>query len=237
MRITPSRLVYSFVVTFLVVGFIKMLQYQSGTSNQDCANSQNSPGDQQRLDFLAGRVHKVLEILQSRHFLCYDSLWASLYNEGPRNWDKSVEFCIIGDELTRQDEGFVNRLFKTQDLILEYDHLDGSYWVKLSPEARHSGVPPVQPGSLDVSARLIQFQHSQSSPTVMRKIGLKRALLPEDCDNPLLECFPNRLALDPLPQIKYGSHSLPGPREGIEIQKYHYPDDWWLQRKIPPSCS
>lgn len=232
MRITPSRLVYSFIVTFLVVVFIKILTYQNGSSNQDCANS---PGDQQRLDFLAGRVHRVLEILQCRHFLCYDSLWASLYNEGPRNWDKSVEFCIIGDELTRQDEGFVNRLFKTQDLILNYDHLDGSYWVKLSAEVTH--LP--QPNSLDVSARLIQFQHSshQSSPTVMRKAGLKRALLPEDCDNPLLECFPKRLALDPLPHIKYGSHSLPGPREGIEIQKYHYPDDWWLQRKIPPPCS
>lgn len=161
-----------------------------------------------------------------------------ILNLGPRNWDRSVEFCIIGDELTRQDTSLVNRLFKTQDLILEYDVLDGTYWIKLSSDARHSGVPPAQPNTLDVSARLIQFQHSKLSDTVMRKAGLKRSLLPEDCDNsPLLECFPSRLALSPLPLIKYGSHNLPGPKEGIEIQKYHYPDDWWLQRKIPPTCS
>lgn len=29
---------------------------------------------------------------------------------------------------------------------------------------------------------------------------------------------------------------MPVPREGIELQKYHYPNDWWLEIK-PTDCA
>lgn len=234
MRLTPRRLVFSGLIT---VGLVCMLQYMnhrrrdSESSQQDCHNRR--PDDQKRLIFLAERVHRALEVLQVQHFLCYESLWASLYNEGPRAWDRTVEMCLVDDTLAQQDEGFTARFFRTQDLTLDYDMLEGVYVVKLVARVNFPGLPSaVEP---DVSARLVLFQQRTSS-TMMRKAGVKRALLPDDCENLLLECFPSQLAMQPLGKIKFGRSDFPAPREGIEIQKYHFPEDWWLQRKIPSIC-
>ena len=121
--------------------------------------------------------------------------------------------------------------------MLQYDVLEGIYAVYLT-EGPHQGLPddPRSTGGSDVSGRIIPFRPGSIYPSrLMRKTGLKRAILPEDCEGQqLLECFPSHLALPPLNQIKYGTETLPAPKEGIELQKYHYPDDWWLQRKIPP---
>ena len=231
MRITPTRLVYA---GLFFVGMLCLLQYinhrRGGSAQQECLNRR--PDDQLRVIFLAEKVHRALEILQVSHFLCYESLWASLYNEGPRTWDKTVELCLMGDALTQQDEGFVAKFFRTQDLVLDYDMLDGVYTVRLADKVNYPGLPSAI-GS-DVSARLVLFQ--QRSGSMMRKAGMKRALLPDDCENPLLECFPSQLAMQPFAKIKFGTNQFPAPREGIEIQKYHFPDDWWLQRKIPSLC-
>ncbi|KZS14784.1 uncharacterized protein LOC116922192 [Daphnia magna] len=233
MRITPRRLVYSGLFALGMLCLIKYINYRRGESAQpECLNRR--PDDQLRVIFLAERVHRALEILQVQHFICYESLWASLYNEGPRMWENVVEMCLIDDTLAQQDEAFIARFFRTQDLILDYDMLEGVYVVKLMDKVNFPGLPnAVGP---DVSARLILFLQ-RSEFMMMRKAGLKRALLPDDCENPLLECFPSQLALPPLSRIKYGPNQyFPAPREGIEIQKYHYPDDWWLQRKIPSLC-
>lgn len=233
MRITPRRLVYSGLI---IVGMVCLLHYinhrrQSGPAQLECLSRR--PDDQLRLIFLAERVHRALEILQVQHFLCHESLWASLYNEGPRSWERTVEMCLVGDTLTQQDEGLTARFFRTQDLALDYDILEGVYLVKLLENVNFPGVPTA---SLpDVSARLILFQE-RSNSMLMRKAGMKRALLPDDCENLLLECFPSILALQPHAKIKFGPNDFPAPREGIEIQKYHFLEDWWLQRKIPSIC-
>lgn len=232
MRITPRRLVISCLIS---LAFVCLIHYVSQMNKwkKDPSNCLHGPGDLKRLIFLAEHLHKTLQLLGTQHFLCYESLWGALYNEGPRTWDWIVEFCLIGPELfSDQDEGIVAKTFKSQGLVLQYDVLDGSYTVRLT-DGPHVGLPDASES--DVSGRLIPFRSGLNKPPkFMRRSGLKRAVLPEDCDNQLLECFPAHLALLPLPLIKYGTLSLPAPREGMEIQKYHYPDDWWLQRKIPP---
>lgn len=232
MRITPKRLLQS---GLLLIGTVCLLQYVNhrrlNGNSTEC--SKRRPNDQRRLVYLTEKVHRALSIQMVPHFLCYESLWASLYNEGPRSWDHTVEMCLIGDSLTKQDEGFIARIFKTQDLQLEYDMLEGLYTVKLLPNIKFPDLPSAH--EPDVSARLVLFQR-RSNSMMMRKSGIKRALLPDDCENSLLECFPTSLAKEPLSSIKFGNNEFPAPREGIEIQKYHYPDDWWLQRKIPPVC-
>lgn len=233
MRITPKRLVNAGIFALGILCLIKYVNYRrsGSTEKNECLNRR--PADQLRVIYLAERVHRALQILEVQHFICYESLWASLYNEGPRPWEHTVEMCVIGNALTNQDEGFIARFFRTQDLVLDYNMLEGAYVVKLVDTVNFPGLPnAVGP---DVSARLVLFQ--QRSGSMMRKAGLKRALLPDDCENPLLECFPSLLVLPPLSEIKFGPHQLfPAPREGIEIQKYHYPEDWWLQRKIPSAC-
>ena len=83
------------------------------------------------------------------------------------------------------------------------------YTVRLADKVNYPGLPSAI-GS-DVSARLVLFQ--QRSGSMMRKAGMKRALLPDDCENPLLECFPSQLALQPIENIKFGANKFPAPRE------------------------
>lgn len=63
-----------------------------------------------------------------------------------------------------------------------------------------------------------------------RRIGWKRRLLPPACENlQSLDCFPPRLIRPPLPMKEFSRALLPVPREGIELQKYHYKDNWWKE--------
>lgn len=205
--------------------FLIHIAKHNSAGGQECLN--HKPNDHRILSNMAAQMHKALQILQTPHFLCHESLWGSLYNEGPRTWDTTVDFCLIGNLLDEQDEGYIQKVFKSQNLQLEYDMLDGIYKAHpMEEQSTNKGV---------LFGRLFLFQESSVGSMMLRKAGMKRAILPEDCENPLLECFPDLLARQPFSMIKYGPHELPGPREGIEIQKYHYPDDWWLQRKFP-SC-
>lgn len=47
--------------------------------------------------------------------------------------------------------------------------------------------------------------------------------------------FPARLVKLPMPVIKFGPSNISVPHAGIELQKYHYPNDWWLVGK-PRGC-
>ncbi len=47
--------------------------------------------------------------------------------------------------------------------------------------------------------------------------------------------FPARLLEPPLSANEFCGVNFSVPNNRIEIQKYHYPDDWWLERK-PKSC-
>ena len=47
--------------------------------------------------------------------------------------------------------------------------------------------------------------------------------------------FPSRLIEGPLPRVKFCGVEMHAPRGGLEFQKYHYRDDWWLEKK-PLGC-
>ena len=230
MKITLKKTVYTGVGMMLMIFAVQYINYRR-RGESDCSLPE---AYQLRLNYLAGKVHKTLQLMQATHFLCYESLWAALYNEGPRSWDRNIDFCLAGVDISNHDEGFVNRIFKSQDLSLSYNMIEGFYQVELV-ENTDFMIPKETSAPSDVFARLVLFQESSmSSGMMLRKSGVKRALLPEDCENEQLECFPKNLIVSPIPLIKFGELMLPAPREGIEIQKYHYPNDWWLQRKIPP---
>ena len=59
-----------------------------------------------------------------------------------------------------------------------------------------------------------------------RRIGWKRRFLPPDCNLESLDCFPPRLIIPPLPIKEFGGSLIPAPREGIEMQKYHYKNNF-----------
>ncbi|XP_048510899.1 uncharacterized protein LOC105687470 isoform X2 [Athalia rosae] len=112
-------------------------------------------------------------------------------------------------------------------------------WAGLAATYMHAaGIYRVQEQEVGEDApkvEIVVFEEDLTTQMV-RRVGWTRRVLPPDCElSPSLQCFPPQLAISPLPMKKFGSHSLPVPREGIELQKYHYPDNWWLEIK-PTNC-
>lgn len=162
-------------------------------------------------------VKEVFETLDVTYFLCYDSLWGALNTNGPLKWHQTVDMCLLNEELTRFEEAFLIRLFKRKGLSLSYRTSDGIYLVT------NNDVKPV--------VRLYLFEHSDGN---YRRVGWRNRLVPPDnCDR--VHCFPARLIAKPLPTENFMSLRVPVPREGIEIQKYLFPDNWWLDSQ-PEQC-
>lgn len=69
---------------------------------------------------------------------------------------------------------------------------------------------------------------------VYKRIGWRHRILPPHCDwTSSLHCFPTHLVDDvPLPKRKLGKYMYSVPRGGADLQKYHYPENWWLEVKI-----
>ncbi|KAJ7354837.1 hypothetical protein OS493_029843 [Desmophyllum pertusum] len=68
----------------------------------------------------------------------------------------------------------------------------------------------------------------------MKRAGLETWVLALNYNR--YQSFPARFVEQPLPQTRFGSFKMPVPREGIEIQRYLYPDDWWKEVK-PVTCN
>ncbi|XP_066991775.2 uncharacterized protein [Anabrus simplex] len=177
---------------------------------------------QTSLHKLADRTHHILATLGLTHFLCYGSLWGLIRLSRSLPWEDDVEFCLRNEELSLKDEVYLIRVFKKDNLDLSYNSAEGLYVVK-DPKF-HGG-----------SVQLIVFEEDPLI-NMMRRVGWKRRMLPPDCEGMTsLQCFPPRLIAPPLPVKEFGGYVMPVPREGIELQKYHYQDNWWKE-VLPKNC-
>lgn len=68
---------------------------------------------------------------------------------------------------------------------------------------------------------------------LVRRVGIKYRLLPATSDN--IDSFPLRLVQLPLNEATFNDVMFPAPKEEMEIQKYHYKDNWWKDVK-PKQC-
>lgn len=75
------------------------------------------------------RVHHVLSALGLSHFLCYGSLWGQIRISRSLPWEADVEFCLLNEELAKNDEVFLVRTFKKHNLQLTYNSGEGLYFV------------------------------------------------------------------------------------------------------------
>lgn len=65
---------------------------------------------------------------------------------------------------------------------------------------------------------------------MFKRIGLIYSFLPPSCDwTKSLDCFPGNLIQLPLPMKLLGSDKYPVAMGGIELQKYHYSQNWWKE--------
>ncbi|XP_052861978.1 uncharacterized protein LOC128268797 [Anopheles cruzii] len=172
------------------------------------------------LERLFERVHRLLVQHGLTHFLCYGSLWGQIRMARMLPWREKAEFCILNDELLRHEEARFMRNFHSNELRIHYLHSEGIYRIFANePTSRHYSVPPF--------VELIVFQLDDTQG-MYKRIGWKRRILPPQCDwTPSLDCFPVNLLQGSLPSRPLGNSLYTVPMGGIELQKYHYPENWW----------
>ncbi|XP_012258553.2 uncharacterized protein LOC105687470 isoform X1 [Athalia rosae] len=214
-RITPLR---ALVALFLVSVLFWLTLDGQMERRESCAVPEEFT---EKLHDLSNRVHLVLAKLGIVHFLCFGGLWGQARIGRALPWVRKVEFCLV-DNL--RDDALISKAFRQAGLAATYMHAAGIY--RVQEQEVGEDAPKVE---------IVVFEEDLTTQMV-RRVGWTRRVLPPDCElSPSLQCFPPQLAISPLPMKKFGSHSLPVPREGIELQKYHYPDNWWLEIK-PTNC-
>lgn len=168
------------------------------------------------------RVHLVLAKLDIVHFLCLGGLWGQVRIGRALPWARKVELCMVD---TLRDDVLITKAFREVGLSATYLHAAGVY--RIQEHEVGEDAPKVE---------IVVFEEDAVTQ-MLRRVGWTRRVLPPDCEfSPSLQCFPPQLVIPPLPAKQFGGRLIPVPREGIELQKYHYPNDWWLEVK-PTDCT
>lgn len=181
------------------------------------------------------------------NFLCYGSLWGEIRMSRLFPWSEKAEICILNDQLSHiKTEDFLH-LFKENKLNIKYIGREGYYFVENDDEsatfrpfveiyvfAKDKAVKsklffPKTINLMDFNVELSIFQQN-----VYKRIGWHRRILPPDCDwTPSLHCFPTHLVDDlPLSKRRLGKYMYSVPKGGVDLQKYHYAENWWLDIKV-----
>ncbi|KAK7494867.1 hypothetical protein BaRGS_00013994 [Batillaria attramentaria] len=164
---------------------------------------------------LARHMHEALDRLNVSHALCFGTLWGALRSGRFLPWDNNVDMCAFKSQFTDSSRR-VKDVFSQQGMTVDYDWRTGMYAVKYG-----SAVGGIQ--TYIVSADGEFAMEGGMSNTFWRWLGGGQVI------------FPARLLDAPLNKVKFHGSDMPVPHEGIEILKYLYPDNWWLEIK-PPGC-
>lgn len=67
------------------------------------------PATVEELKELAIALRDTLTSLNLKYFLCYQTLYGAIKNNQPIPWHDSLDFCILNDQVAKQDEAFIFR--------------------------------------------------------------------------------------------------------------------------------
>ena len=165
---------------------------------------------------LARMIHQILNISKIDHWLCYGTLWGALRNNKMLPWDDNVDFCARETVLTEVAHSPMKERFFKHGIKVEFGFGDST--IHLTYKNAKGKITAFDFGS-DKSYHTGWFERVSS-----------RSWIWGDQD-----AFPGRLVEPPLPTVKFYGIDMPVPRENLEIQKYHYPNDWWRIMK-PKGC-
>lgn len=115
MRISPRskhRTVAYFLIGLLCIYLIYLIYNLNNDLEEETAitSCHPTPNTLEELKELAIKLRDLLDSLDLKYFLCYHTLYGAIKNHQPIPWHSdSLEFCILNDQLIRQDEAFVFR--------------------------------------------------------------------------------------------------------------------------------
>lgn len=168
--------------------------------------------------YLTQKVHQILEENEIEHWLCYGSVFGALRQKGPLPWDDDVDIGIRGDgKLSQMDLSTFLNLFESAGLKAT------NWW-------RRSRLIQISNGHPHLKVDLMAFYKCGKW---MKRSGWETWIGYFNYDR--YHTFPATLVKPPLPKMPFGNFDMPVPQDGIEIQKYLYPSDWWKVVK-PAQC-
>jgi len=185
------------------VGFTASINSMISTDSGPCYNSKQDDAD---LLYLIQVTHKILNKYELDPFLCYGSLWGALRLNNPLPWDYDFDVGVIYEDFTKVKLADLESDFKKAGIDIRHQIYFGNYKVRKGK----------------MSGDIMLFVKKND---IAHRIGIESWLL--FLHYRLYHSFPWRLIEKPLPKLEFGNVHYSVPREGIEMQKYLYPKDWW----------
>ncbi|XP_078380943.1 uncharacterized protein LOC144663758 isoform X2 [Oculina patagonica] len=161
-------------------------------------------------------VHNILDDLGIEHWLMYGSVFGAIRAQGPLPWDDDVDIGFNGSG-TFAAMDFDEFLLAFESKGLEVYH------------ARWFTSNMMKVYSKDLPRDKVDLFAMYNYSGWMKRAGLETWIFPLHYNH--RHTFPAQLVDTPLPQVPFGYSEMPVPRDGIEIQKYLYSDDWWKEVK------
>ena len=144
-------------------------------------------------------------------------MWGALRYNGIIPWDYDFDFGILQEDVQRVDFNRLKHEFADKEIKIEYNSYGGFYKVRKRM----------------ASGDLMIFSEYYNDG-VMRRTGFESWIF--FIQYRWYHQFPARLIKKPLPLHSFVGTDLPVPREGNEIQKYFYPNNWWIET-VPKGCN
>ncbi|KAH9508674.1 hypothetical protein Btru_049597 [Bulinus truncatus] len=173
---------------------------------------------QSTVDLLINLTFTVSDLLTKHdvhHVACYGTLWGTLRYGTILPWDNNVDLCVMTSEMQKIDWSTLKNYFYSENIYIARDYRHGTYIITKGPAEVIINVFYVTPfGEVLLD-------------------GFENRFLWFFQDNPL--SFPERLMEAPFKTMPFHHRQLPVPHDDLEMLKYLYKNDWWLEKK-PPDC-
>lgn len=91
-------------LVYLIYSFNNDLEEESAITSCELR-----PQTVDELKELAIALRDTLDSLNLKYFLCYQTLYGAIKNNQPIPWHDSLDFCILNDQISKQDEAFIFR--------------------------------------------------------------------------------------------------------------------------------
>lgn len=175
----------------------------------------HNPNTLAKFENLTKLLDAALRELKVTYFLCYGSLWGALRHKKTLFWDRNLDFCALYDDIYSLSSSTIRDVFSKYELSYYYYSKRGKYVIKYD----------------EVSAEITLFERVNDH---LERIGWHRVFNRDFYEN--YQKFPYYLIdKKPLPLEDFNNIKVPVPHNSFEIQKYIYPDNWWLIVK-PMGC-
>lgn len=213
-----------FIVLLVIYIELNLTNYGLYTGNHPLFSAQPceylNPKQKQQLLDMTYTVHKILDDFGIEHWLMYGSVFGAFRTQGPLPWDNDVDIGFNGTGVfaSMTFDNFI-KPFTAKGLKVYRKRWITSNVMKVYSDA----LPHIK---VDLFA-LYNYRGW------MKRAGLETWIFALNYN--LHDTFPARLLDKPLPKVPFGDFTMPVPRQGIEIQKYLYPEDWWKEVK-PVTC-